>query len=433
MEGVSDRIEAEDKLREVNLRIDAMNSTAGLAHLAAAFNLTTLQTLLARPHQLGQVVRNSLKDIRGIRSDGDSSAFPTASVHFVQRDVALLSRTKLPSVFLRLLHDEKLRDASLSEIQEVSTRGEIVFGASTGLSDGLFLFDVFLEPLLGALSPFIWAFTVPRASGIVVYSLGRPCSGTLSYPSEPLQLLHSVGSDVSTTAVKLNDRAASAALRWWVKRLDDLLSVISEPAVFTDRAGVYVPSKHLHALMSVEQLFRRIASIQQAHRDTHARRVLMFTVFDTLERLSNRSQITMCTLSTAQGVLNGLRKLLSHDVAQLLLPAAERAVVALADVQRGFFLPRQTGRTVVEYLLPDGTVEQLSAEDAAAQYIRVLRNATHGHGSNREEHKPKTDALLAQHDGSLSHDLPLLGYLYLLDLLSRPAALRQNLHNRGKV
>ena len=313
MDDVSSRIDAEDERREVNRRIDAMNSTAGLAHLAAAFNLTMLQTLLARPQQLGEVVRSSVENLRAIRSDGGSSAFPGASVHFVQRDVAILSRTKLPSVFLRLLHDEKLRAASLSEIQEANAQGEIIFGASTGLSDGLFLFEVFLEPLMGALSPFIWAFNVPRASGVIVYSLGQPCSGTLSYPSEPLYLLHSVGSDVSTTAVDLNNRAASAALRWWVKHLDGLISVISEPAVFTDEAGMYVPSKHLHALMSLEQLFRRTASIQQAHRDTHARRVLLFTVFDTLERLSSRSQIDMCTLSTAQA-----RSLILKSIKQIL-------------------------------------------------------------------------------------------------------------------
>lgn len=139
----------------------------------------------------------------------------------------------------------------------------------------------------------------------------------------------------------------------------------------------------------------------------------------------------MCTLSFAQRTLDGLRRSLSVDVAQLLLPAAERAVEALADVQKGFFLARQLGRDDVELVDTNGVAESLSLEDAAAEYLRVLRNATHGHGSNREDAKPRTDALLAHHDGSFHHDLALLGYLYLLDMLSHPDNLRRTLWAGG--
>ena len=43
--------------------------------------------------------------------------------------------------------------------------------------------------------------------------------------------------------------------------------MLSDPAIFTDRDGSYVPAKHLHALMTVEQLFRRVSSIQTSYRD----------------------------------------------------------------------------------------------------------------------------------------------------------------------
>lgn len=75
----------------------------------------------------------------------------------------------------------------------------------------------------------------------------------------------------------------------------------------------------------------------------------------------------------------------------------------------------------------------LSPEAAAAEYIRVLRNATHGHGSNREAARGRTNALLAQHDGELPHDLALLGYPYLLDLLNNPSGFRRTLYNGGMV
>ncbi|HTX44649.1 MAG TPA: hypothetical protein VMD48_00035, partial [Solirubrobacteraceae bacterium] len=72
-------------------------------------------------------------------------------------------------------------------------------------------------------------------------------------------------------------------------------------------------------------------------------------------------------------------------------------------------------------------------DEAAAEYIRVLRNATHGHGANREENKPRTDALLANHDGRMHDDLGLLGYLYLLELMSKPDLVRRTLYNGGQV
>ena len=124
---------------------------------------------------------------------------------------------------------------------------------------------------------------------------------------------------------------------------------------------------------------------------------------------------------------------MSKDVAAVLLPAADRAVAALEAVQDGFFLRRQVGAAKVEYTDKDGTLQSLDPVDAAAEYIRVLRNATHGHGTNREDRKLSTDALLAHHNGVIPTDLPLLPYLYLLELLSKPEMLRHNLYRGGLV
>ena len=85
----------------------------------------------------------------------------------------------------------------------------------------------------------------------------------------------------------LSLNASSNASSWWVGRLNDIFSVLADPAIFTDRRGIYVPAKHLHALLTVEQLFRRVFSIQANYRDSNARRTLLFTVPDTLERLTS--------------------------------------------------------------------------------------------------------------------------------------------------
>ncbi|MBB5874641.1 hypothetical protein F4553_008075 [Allocatelliglobosispora scoriae] len=78
-------------------------------------------------------------------------------------------------------------------------------------------------------------------------------------------------------------------------------------------------------------------------------------------------------------------------------------------------------------------VAGLSLPDAAARYIKILRDATHGHGSNRAANTVITNTLLAHHDGQLSHDLPLLGYLYLLDILTRPNDLAPTFYRNGSI
>jgi hypothetical protein len=360
-------------------------------------------------------------------------AFPNASVYFLHRDRALMHRSKFPSILLRMEHDERLNNADLSQVKAAVQNGELIFASSSALGDGMVLLGPYLAPLFGAMSPFVWAFPVTRASGTIIFSLGRAISGTMGEAVEPLQLLPSHGPDSTIDAPRLNQRSCAAAIQWWVRRLDKLLSILSDPAVYGDLGGRYRPSKSLHAVLSVEQVFRRIASIQHAHRNAEARRVLMFTVLDTLERLTNRRSTEMCNLNLARHTLVNLRSDISDDVGAVLLPAAERAVQALEALQDGFFLQRQLGAAKVEFTAKDGTVQALDPIDAAAEYIRVLRNATHGHGTNREDRRLSTDALLAHHNGIIPADLPLLPYLYLLELLSRPDMLRHNLYNGGLV
>lgn len=424
------KVDVDEHLQRLLARASAIPSS--VITLAAGLAAHQLQTTAAATADLDETIRIIFNDIKAIRlSESGEPAFPNASVHFVQRDQALLHRTKLAPVLLRLSHDDALRNADLREALEANARGDLVFAASSGIGDGVAIMDAYLAPLLGAMTPFVWAIPATRASGTVIYALGSQIAGTAGDAAEPLHLLPSRGAESTSSAPALSGRSAEASIQWWIRRLDGMLGVLSDPAVYTNSNLDYVPSKHLHAQLSLEQLFRRTASIQRAHRDTDARRVLLFTTLDTLERITSRTLTTMCTLSFARRTLDELRKSLSVEVSQLLLPAAERAVDALADLQEGFFLARQSGSAVVDFIDTNGDPAQLSLEDAAAEYVRVLRNATHGHGSNREDAKLRTDALLAHHNGTLHHDLALLGYLYLVDLLAHPEKLRRTLWDGG--
>jgi hypothetical protein len=88
--------------------------------------------------------------------------------------------------------------------------------------------------------------------------------------------------------------------------------------------------------------------------------------------------------------------------------------------------------TTVDLQLRGSSVRSLSVEEAVARYLKLLRDATHGHGSDKESSKATTDALLAHHDGHIPHDIGLLGYLYLLDLLMHPDRVRLRLYRGGR-
>ncbi len=409
--------------REIERRIAA--EPTGIVD---AFNRYQLLMTSSPVEQLSDVVEMVYTELRetGMEGDPTDKVFRNAAVHLIQRAPAVHWRIKLSSVWLRIDYDPKLGGGDVEHLHSQPSAG-MAFASSQALYDGIYTFDAYLGPLLGALSPAFWGFSAPRSFGVIFFSLGQPLAGTLGEPAELLQGLATQGATQAVSVPTLTSRASSDAISWWIEALNDLFAVLTDLAVFTDTQGFYVPTRHLHALLTVEQLFRRVISIQAAHRDHNARRVLFFSVLDTLERLTGRPLEKHCSLAFARKTLQGLKDRLPPTAAEVLLPAAERAITALREVQDGFFIQRNL-RTVNVELYAE---EKLSPERAAAEYIKLLRNATHGHGSNRKGIEERTNALLAHHDGSVPHDLGLLGYVYLLDLLSRCDDLRRTLHRRA--
>jgi hypothetical protein len=324
-----------------------------------------------------------------------------------------------------------LGGGKVSHVRKLHDAGENVFASSFGLYDGVMLFDAYVAPLLAAGSPGIWAVNVVRSFGSLIFSLGTFISGTNGDASELLQLITTQGASESVRFPRLSESAGPEALEWWVDRLNLMFAVLSNLATFVDQQGRYRPAKHLKALLTIEQVFRRTTSMLVAERDADARRTLLFTILDSLEGLRRTNLLTMCTLKHATKTLAELEELLPRGASEVLLPAARRAVAALQALQDGFFIRRQLRTSAVELHLSAGQVQSLSAEEASARYLKVLRDATHGHGSNKESASAMTDALLAHHNGTIPHDIGLLGYLYLLDVLAHPERLRRALYRRG--
>jgi hypothetical protein len=396
-----------------------------------AFSAWQLHTLVEPSNSLGDLVSSIYKILReGRGQDPNDLPFGNAGVHVVRRSSALGHRARLISVLLRMKYDRKLAGGDGSHMQDANRAGEIIFASSQHLQDGIVMLDAYLAPLCAALTPAIWCIPVYREFGAIIYSLGQPLSGVRGDAAELLQVLPIQGGTESIEFPTLSPEASSEAIDWWGAKLNDMFRVLFDPVVFADADSNYVPSAHLQAVLTVEQLFRRVNSMQIAQRDINARRVLLFTILDTLERLTGRNLATHCTLTFARKTLGDLQETIPSQAAEVLLPAAVRAVDALEAVQDGFFMQRQLGLAEIDIPLDHGQMRSLGPEAAAAEYIKVLRDATHGHGTNKTGLRSRIDTLLAHHDGALSNDLPLLGYLYLLNILVNPEVLRKNLQYR---
>jgi hypothetical protein len=135
-------------------------------------------------------------------------------------------------------------------------------------------------------------------------------------------------------------------------------------------------------------------------------------------------------LTEAEKVLKRLDDLLPGSVAEVLLPSARRAVDALRECQNGFFLNTQVSGHQVTVPHKNGQNRVMTAEQATAQYLRILRNANHGYGGQNDAGRRRDEVLLMSHTGDIPDDFSLLPYLYWLDVLANPQILRHKLAPR---
>lgn len=401
----------------------AFAAIADRIDVSAAVAAHQIQLLISAPSEVQALVEKEFAALRAVAVEEKPEwhPFAEAGVHLLRRHPALLMRMKLPSILLQL--PDAQADPTGLTLRARAQSGATVFSTSDRLGDGHLIFDAYTAPLLGALTPFVWAFAVHRDLGVIIYSLGSPIAGTLGEAAEPLQLLPVPSATRGVPAPRQTSGSAGAALRWWAERLDSMFAVLSDPVVFST-GGRYDPARHLHVRLTIDQLFRRIASIQASHRDLHARRVLLFSALDTLERLTNRNLEHQTSLRLSEAAAESLRQDIPSDAAEILLPAADRAIDALREVQAGFGAAAAASGIVV--LDDTNGPRQVGLDTAAALYLKMLRNATHGHGG-KDSSAERVTSLLRQHTGVVPHDLGLLAYLWLLDLLRRPEDLRKTL------
>ena len=89
-----------------------------------------------------------------------------------------------------------------------------------------------------------------------------------------------------------------------------------------------------------------------------------------------------------EGNADRIRAKMLPDVAQILMPAADRAVAALESIHEGFFIREQCGDDELILRMPDGQIQSRSPERATALLLKILRNASHGYGHRKGAKAP---------------------------------------------
>jgi hypothetical protein len=405
--------------------------------LAAVFHSIQVDMAMGQQHHVASLIKSAYDNI-GSRMPSNSTgepAFPNRSVHVVTASEFLIRRVRLPGIIFRFDQDPDALDTLRAIQQGQTSQPEQYFASSSDWYLNVVGVSHYLGPLLGCLTPRFWGFHVYRTLAIILFSLGRDLSGLRSAPMELIQLLPISGARERPPihGTSLAPTSCAEATDWWAMRLNQMFGYLSDPTTFADADGVYAPHDHHHWLLTFDQVFGLMTSLQGACRDFAAQRALMNNLLDIFaDRILDLDFVDkLCSLRYAKEKADEVRSKMPAKVAALLMPAADRAVAALEHVQDGFFIQRQRGDAEVRLRMPDGSWESRSPSKAAALLLKLHRNATHGFGQRKGKGaraKSELDAsLLVHHHGQMPADIVLLPYLYLLDTLCNPERVRKHI------
>jgi hypothetical protein len=339
------------------------------------FNCGRIAVTLSDAENAGSEASGLLSRLKSIRTiETNEQAFPAASLIGIIPRQALYARMKIPQVMVRLSTDA---DFDPKKARAALKGGDTIFRSAEGLANGVYMLDAYLGPLLAALSPGVWCIECPRDVPLLL-SLGTQVAGTTALPADLLSTIYRPGADRVIDFLPHDPAAALSSVDWWSNRLNLMFSVISDPSVFVDECGLYQPRRHLESLLTIEQVFRRTTSVRLNHQDTHASRSLLFSILDTMEAVLGWQIGTMLTPAFAAKTLDRVQRSMPVPAQDILLPACHRAVKALDEVGEGFFLTDGNGG------IPTGSGRKSSDRGAAtSEYLRLLRNATHGFGARK--------------------------------------------------
>jgi len=302
------------------------------------------------------------------------------------------------------------------------------FLAARGLHPQVsFGFELFVEPALMFAAPWLFGIMSTRVGGLLIVMFGQPEPGRKETPAPELIDLYAprgLTKVESTTEVQpaVSGNDAEAFLRWWAYRLNDLLGLALDPALFPDENGLYNPRAHFGFILTLERLFAVVQGIlMHSRRDEYTRKVLFFDALDLLGGLGQGDYRALLSYRRVGERLDHMLGTLPSEVAKIVHPRLERGADALKEMRDGFYLSERTTPDALRVKVKSGQWTDLSMDRAVAEYLRVVRNSAHSF--TRSMSNPFDLSLLASHDGELPAALPDVILVYITSLMANPQAL----------
>ncbi|MBI3429049.1 MAG: hypothetical protein HY050_03120, partial [Actinobacteria bacterium] len=297
-------------------------------------------------------------------------------------------------------------------------------------------FTMYFSPLLLLDSPWVGGALAARPNATIIQLLtepqpGRPRAWTDQLDSfKPPYAGSAIWSGLATPIENLETR--EQILRWWASRISELLWIVSDPTRHVDRNGVYEPSIQFGVALTLERIFVTAVEVMCLKtKDEFIRKILLFDFLDLLQGLGMGNYERNLSHTTQHELWVLLKQTLPENVSRTFSPIIDGAFDALLQLDSGFW--SAASRTPNNELLIRRKTgigqDPISLDRARAQYVRVLRNSTHGFSDLANN--PRNLSYLANHTAELDNKLPDLVWWYLIRILSNPMEISRFGGTRG--
>ncbi len=341
---------------------------------------------------------------------------PEASLWYV----ALTPRATWRAATIRALFASAVAPETLTRREEdfrgFPPGGSLIQSLLVGLK-------AYLEPVLMIDAPWLIGWNGPRNAGSIVVLFGRSEPGFVGRQlPEMISALRSdglVSPAAATHRPEVSATTSEALLRYWVDRLDALLSRVLDPTEFVAAGGDHKPGEHLAAMSSIESMFVALQTLlSYTGRDPHVRQMAMFSILDQLAGMDFDSWTRMVMPNKVVRAASALAGELPSEIADVVLWRVRPAIQALEEFKHTHTLPERVagGRLRV----PDGAGgwREESLDTATANYLRLIRNSHHSFTEMASDQAKL--ALLASFEAGIPDALSDVALLHVIRFLVHP-------------
>jgi hypothetical protein len=189
------------------------------------------------------------------------------------------------------------------------------------------------------------------------------------------------------------------------------------------RGGRYDAALHYGDLISFDRLVAAVNTILVgSRREEFTRRLAFFEALDILEGFRQGTYAALLDRVALTAHMRRLESKIPKTLRQFLIPRCERALEALNALDNGWYLKERVGTHGLSINTDADQTDVRSLNQAAADYVRLVRNA--GHALRESLEKSENRSLLVSHSGQLAPEISDIAFLHFLRLATDPALIK---------